>query len=304
MRTRKLRILLPVMIFTLMLGTSVSLVHADILIMNLYITPTSNTLLASYPGGSVSYAISARWYVYQVDPLDYLYADLSITNWSPSVPAGITASFNTTTLHPLYSSGQFNEYIGSTNATLTMTTSGSATPGTYTFTVELHQPLTRTLTVTGTLTVFRPIKTGLWEAEEDLMAGQHTNVGQLLMYDTAQSLVVRFDAKPDWRITETHLAIATSPDGIPQTKKGNPIPGQFQYKNDTLNSVESCQFNVPMTWASGTTLYIAAHCVVKGVGEFCGQTESAWAGNLMFPGRNWANYTTYFTEYSPPMGYS
>lgn len=144
----------------------------------------------------------------------------------------------------------------------------------------------------------------LWDAQEDLIAGQYANAGRILIRDTFQYLYVEFQAGPNWRITEAHLAIATSPAAIPQTKKGNPIPGQFRYKNDTLDSVASYQFEIPMTWTNGTTLYIAAHCVVEGVGEYCGQSESAWAGNLPFLGRNWANYTTFVVEYRKPMGYS
>ena len=143
-----------------------------------------------------------------------------------------------------------------------------------------------------------------WEATIKLMAGQDINAGKILIRDDAFYLTIKFQAEPDWRITEVHLAIATSLNGIPQTKKGNPIPGKFQYINDTLDSVESFQYKIPMTWANGTILYIAAHCVVEGVDDFCGRNESAWAGNLSFPGRNWANYTTYLIEYRRPMGYS
>ena len=112
-----------------------------------------------------------------------------------------------------------------------------------------------------------------------------------------------FKANVDWRILETHLHIATSLAGIPQTKTGNPIPGKFEYKGEH-DSVESYQYQIPMTWTNGTTLYIAAHCTVEGVGAFCGKSESAWGGNLPFLGRNWAKCSTYVVEYSPPMGYS
>ncbi len=147
--------------------------------------------------------------------------------------------------------------------------------------------------------VLLPPLVPLWEASVDLMAGQDIDAGRILIRDDFQYLTIKFQAEPGWRITEVHLAIATSLAGIPQTKKGNPIPGLFQYKNDTLDSVESFTFQIPMAWANGTTLYIAAHCVVESEG--CGRSESAWAGNLPFPGRNWANYTTYVTEYRKPM---
>ena len=50
-----------------------------------------------------------------------------------------------------------------------------------------------------------------------------------------------FKANVDWRILETHLHIATSLAGIPQTKTGNPIPGKFEYKGEH-DSVESYQY--------------------------------------------------------------
>jgi hypothetical protein len=35
-------------------------------------------------------------------------------------------------------------------------------------------------------------------------------------------------------ITETHLAVATNPSDLPQTKKGNPIPGQSSTRRTTI----------------------------------------------------------------------
>jgi len=311
---RKPKILLLAMVFTLALSTSVSLGHASIQLSSISISDSG----VVFPGGSTTFNISSIWYQYGSEfPAEP--AELSITmfhahigtiiyTWYNSYPDGVNCYFNTTTLNALPSSSFAQEYISGDTASLTITTPPTLAPGEYTFTIlamqhsMIYGDIPRY--VNGTLTVRRPTMGGLWEAAEDLIAGKNTAAGQLLMYDTDRYLVVNFGAKPDWRITETHLAVATSLDGIPQTKKGNPIPGQFQYKNDTLNSVESYQYRIPMTWPSETTLYIAAHCVVEGVGKFSGQTESAWAGNLAFPGCNWANFTIYFTEYRQPMGYS
>lgn len=69
------------------------------------------------------------------------------------------------------------------------------------------------------------------------------------------------DLTDDWYITETHLEVATSLDGIPQ-KNGNPVPGQFTYKN-THDYVTSYTYKIPLSkFNDGRTLYIAAHANV------------------------------------------
>ncbi len=132
------------------------------------------------------------------------------------------------------------------------------------------------------------------EDQENLIVAQHTIAsasGQVAVRDDSAYLYIKIIIL-DWRITETQLVISTSLEGIPQTKTGNPIPGLFQYR-DEHDSVHIFQYMIPMTWANGTKLYIALHCIVEGPGEFCKRNESAWVGNLQFPGRNWAAYFTY-----------
>ena len=66
----------------------------------------------------------------------------------------------------------------------------------------------------------------------DLLAGQTIDVGDVLVWNDSDYLYVKYvvDAVY-WCLTETHLAVAAnSLDGIPQTKKNNPIPGQFPYQ--------------------------------------------------------------------------
>ena len=94
-------------------------------------------------------------------------------------------------------------------------------------------------------------------------------VGEVNVWDDGSNLCVEYllneDAIADgWLLTETHLAVATSSDGIPHNKKGNPIPGQFLYGDDELDYVESYQECIPLSYI-GTdlgTVYIAAHAVV------------------------------------------
>ena len=63
-------------------------------------------------------------------------------------------------------------------------------------------------------------------------------------------------------MTETHLQVAETLDGIPQTKKKNPIPGQFDDSMDH-DCVQTYTFEVPLgTFAVGAERVIAAHAVV------------------------------------------
>ncbi len=83
--------------------------------------------------------------------------------------------------------------------------------------------------------------------EVDLIAGQHNVVGTVTVENDNEYLCVTYALDEEslaegWLIYETHLAIATELDGIPQTRANrwgtNPIPGQFPYGDDELDGVE------------------------------------------------------------------
>jgi len=65
-----------------------------------------------------------------------------------------------------------------------------------------------------------------------LYAGQTMLVGDVHVKSDGEQVCVKFVLNADaitagWLITEAHVAVADIPDDIPQTKKHNPIPGQF-----------------------------------------------------------------------------
>ena len=64
-----------------------------------------------------------------------------------------------------------------------------------------------------------------------------------------------------WVITETHAAVGNTEGDIPQTKKGNPTPGQFSH-NETHDGVTSFKVCFEGNYASGDELVVAAHAVV------------------------------------------
>ena len=128
-----------------------------------------------------------------------------------------------------------------------------------------------------------------------LWAGQNIDVGTVSVWNDGENLYVKYETTDDWYFTETHLHVATALENIPQTKKGNPIPGHFDYpieydspvqENTNVINLEDCGFEV------GDELYIAAHAVVQKVV----QEETAWGAGDEFPGNNWAMYFTYVVQ--------
>jgi hypothetical protein len=117
------------------------------------------------------------------------------------------------------------------------------------------------------------VPAGVWAHTEDapfsvdLLAGQTQDIGDVLVWNDADTLYVKFVSTGDC-LLETHVAVATDLADIPQTKKGNPIPGQFEY-SDPHPCVQDYRYEIPLTWACEDVLYIAAHAAT-------GVEESMW----------------------------
>ena len=141
-----------------------------------------------------------------------------------------------------------------------------------------------------------------------LIAGQYMTIGYVETWyeDISGALILHVKYVIDdtaWYLTEVHLAVSTSLTGIPRTKTGNPIPGQFPYSATGLWTQEY-EFTINLTDVFGltcpasnqTTIYIAAHADVAKVDEYGNtvQTETAWASGTRFTTRgNWGMYFTY-----------
>lgn len=134
-----------------------------------------------------------------------------------------------------------------------------------------------------------------------LNAGKTVPAGKVWVWNDEENLIVKYEAMNGWQLTETHLAVARDPDLLPQTKKGNPIPGKFAYKQEGL-STNVVKEVIPLDDipGEGDIIYIAAHAVVSRNGE----SETAWMGcaglegyypgvRIPFEGGNWAYYIGY-----------
>ena len=140
-----------------------------------------------------------------------------------------------------------------------------------------------------------PAQTGDFVFTTKLLAGQTIDVGEVRVWNDGGTLYIKYVTSGRWCLRETHLHVATSLDGIPQTKKGNPIPGQFTY-NDQHECVTEYLYTIPLgSWPPGTQLFIAAHAEVLHLDKYgrVNQEETAWAYGPGFPGKNWATYFKY-----------
>ncbi|MFY1112186.1 MAG: hypothetical protein AB3K77_10970 [Methanosarcinaceae archaeon] len=107
--------------------------------------------------------------------------------------------------------------------------------------------------------------------EVDLVAGQNIDAGNITVWNDMENLSVKYAAEDGWVITETHLAVAGSLDGIPTTKKGSPIPGQFALTDTHDPAVTEYTYTIsldelgidPNDVEDDDTLFIATHAVVQ-----------------------------------------
>jgi hypothetical protein len=130
-----------------------------------------------------------------------------------------------------------------------------------------------------------------------LLAGQNSNVGDItITNDVNGNIYITYKTISNVTISETHLAIATSLAGIPQTSTGNPKNGLFSYSGNYNPPVTEVNYVIhpgDAGYPVGTTvLYIAAHAVVNITGTSIRQ-ETAWGKGESFPGKNWAMYFKY-----------
>jgi hypothetical protein len=110
-----------------------------------------------------------------------------------------------------------------------------------------------------------------------------------------------------WIITDYHLAVEEDLNDIPVNKKGNPIPGHFEYTSESdelfMNKPMEVAFAFDiedMGWEEtvgetpGTTLYICAHAVVEDQSDTNPENwreETSWADTgLFFNDSGWAMY--------------
>jgi len=149
--------------------------------------------------------------------------------------------------------------------------------------------------------------TPAYALEKPLYADQTIVVGKVEVYIEDSYLVVKYTiTAAGWCLNETHLAVAALLAGIPQTKRGNPIPGQFNYTAEFAPPDQGdpgtlvWEQYIPLSaFPVGTTVvYIAAQAVVQ-MWEYVDLVwtmtgdETAWASGVRFSTSTWGMYFTF-----------
>lgn len=134
-----------------------------------------------------------------------------------------------------------------------------------------------------------------------LYAGQTIDAGTVTVSNDANNLYVTFETSGDWWLDTTHLHVATTQEGVPAARNGNPIPGQFDYQTNHDPRVQTYTYTVAKSAIEGFdtevsgSLVIAAHAALVRIvdGEVV-QTETGWGNGTRFVTKgNWGMYIAY-----------
>lgn len=128
-----------------------------------------------------------------------------------------------------------------------------------------------------------PINLICTDTATDLMAGQNTDSGNVVVTETDGILDITYETEGDWVILETHLYVGIQ-ENMPATNPGNPRIGQFPYSTDHGNGVTTFTYSIPVP--EGDSIWVAAHAVVYNTST--GQEETAWGYGVDIDGNSWA----------------
>lgn len=116
-----------------------------------------------------------------------------------------------------------------------------------------------------------------------LIAGQHTNVGTVVVSNDAGFLYVTYNTSGEWELDEVHLYILES------APTGRLSPGQTPYKKDGLaDGTHTYTFAIPLCeyLECGTTIWLQAHAATNGEtaygGTITGSNGGSWFGNISY----------------------
>ena len=134
--------------------------------------------------------------------------------------------------------------------------------------------------------------------EYDIIAGQNTVVGKLVVSNDMENIYVTYNiTDPLVMINEIHLWIGNDLSTAPLNNEGVPVPGQFPYK---ITGLYTKSYTVTVPFASlgiidvasyfGKNVYILAHSALnnKETAWSFGTSFSSWTGT-----ERWGWYSTY-----------
>ena len=133
-----------------------------------------------------------------------------------------------------------------------------------------------------------------------LFAGQTIDAGSVCFEVVGDNLDVTYITTGGWELEEAHLWVGSYIVDMPQTRKGNPIPGQFPHASGDITGETSHTFNVPLVElgygcpGDDAAYLAAAHAAVRlDDGEGGYQSETGWSdGSPIESKGGWATFST------------
>jgi hypothetical protein len=122
----------------------------------------------------------------------------------------------------------------------------------------------------------------------NFIAGQHILVGNIEVYNSADSIYVTYKTTGDWRMRTLHLFVGKC-NQLPVNKSGNPVPGRFPYSK-SFGSYCATEFTFRFLKSAFDSCFcVAAHAeVARANGS---QAETAWGQGTRFVQKgNWGMY--------------
>jgi len=130
---------------------------------------------------------------------------------------------------------------------------------------------------------------------ELVMGRKHVPVGSVnILTDANGDMFVTYTiTDPEWCFTELHLQVGGP---FPLTKKGNAIPGKFEYNYVADGCETSHTFTIPAGPLATANICIAAHAALRGpeiacpdgvIGS-CYEDATGWGLGTDFPGSDWS----------------
>ena len=160
----------------------------------------------------------------------------------------------------------------------------------------------------GLLLAFTPAANAQCVASDDssgtqcytLFAGQTIDAGMVCVTVNGNDLDITYTTTNGWTLSETHLWVGSNIGDMPQTRKGNPIPGQFPYVSGNITGATSYTSSVSLSSigfvcpGDDQNFLMAAHASVsRDNGDGTYQTETGWSdGGRITERGNWATLST------------
>ncbi|WP_163832144.1 hypothetical protein [Spartinivicinus ruber] len=134
-----------------------------------------------------------------------------------------------------------------------------------------------------------------------LYAGQNIDAGTVSVTVNGDNLDVTYSTTGGWELVETHVWVGRSLADMPQTRKGNPIPGNFPYHSGDITGQTSYTESIPLSTLQfvcpedDQVFKLAAHAALRkdnGSGGY--ETQTGWSdGSPIVDKGNWATYSEF-----------